>query len=294
MAVDVCDMEIPVYEGLHLPKIPTFLKDPGHTLTSIRDLMLGPDAIILATYPRSGTHWVYEMTEMLLKGKAEYCSNSRETVYLEGFSDLGQMHLYNRVVSTHVPFQWLPKQHVSGCGKIILVIRNPKDTAVSMFKIFNSSGYIKDTSFEDFVHEDFLGPKAMHGGWFEYNKDFLKKAATLKNQMLVIEYEKLKRDTKEELLRLARFLGVKGDNQLIADIEDKCSFNKMKEADKVVRDDNLMAETMRELSLNENVVVYRKGEVGDWKNYFTVALNEEFDKVYMEKMTEIDFIPEYE
>ncbi|XP_061194484.1 sulfotransferase 1E1-like [Saccostrea echinata] len=294
MAVDFCDIEIPDYEGLYLPKIPTFLKDPGHILTSIRNLTLGPDAIILATYPRSGTHWMYEMTEMLLKGKAEYCRKSRETAYLEGLSDLDSMQFYNRIVSTHVPFQWLPRKHVDGCGKIILVIRNPKDTAVSLFKIFDSGGYIKNKSFQDFVHEDFLGPKAMHGGWFEYNKEFLKQAATRKNEMIVITFEKLKKDTKGELLRLAKFLGVKEDEQLIKDIVDKCSFNKLKDADKVVREDNLMAETMRELSLKENVVVYRKGEAGDWKNYFTVALNEEFDKAYTERMKEIDFYPEYE
>ncbi|XP_062572212.1 sulfotransferase 1C3-like [Saccostrea cucullata] len=294
MAAHFRDMEIPEYEGLYLPKIPTFLKDPCGTLKSIRDLNLGPDAIILATYPRSGTHWVYEMTKMLLKGKAEYCSNSRETVYLEGLNDLGPLHRYNRVVSTHVPFQWLPKQHVDGSGKIILVIRNPKDTAVSLFKALDSAEYFKNKNFEEFAYEDFLGTKAMHGGWFEYNRDFLQQAAYRKNQIIVITFEKLKKDTKGELLRLAKFLDLKENEKLLTDIIDKCSFSKLKEADKVARNDNLMGDMMRELSLNENPEVSRKGEVGDWKNYFTVKLNEEFDKTYKKRMKGVDFNPEYD
>lgn len=38
-----------------------------------------------------------------------------------------------RTLNTHVPYRWLPKQHIESGGKIIHVVGNPKDVAVSLY-----------------------------------------------------------------------------------------------------------------------------------------------------------------
>ena len=99
---------------------------------------------------------MYEIVHMLHNKEANYATKSREAVYLEGLPDLGPLQSYNHIVSTHLPFQWLPKQHLETGGKIIHVIRNPKDVAVSLYKFADSCDGIPENTFEEFFFEYFL------------------------------------------------------------------------------------------------------------------------------------------
>ena len=100
------------------------------------------------------------MTNMLLQKRAEYTTVSREAVFVEGLPDPSQLQSYNHIISTHLPFHWLPKEHVETGGKIIYVIRNPKDVAVSLYKFLDSCGDIpSNETFEEFVASSYLGER---------------------------------------------------------------------------------------------------------------------------------------
>lgn len=55
---DICKIDTPVYEGVGLPKMANFLENAAQTIQNIKDLKLGPDAVILATFPRSGRSYL--------------------------------------------------------------------------------------------------------------------------------------------------------------------------------------------------------------------------------------------
>ena len=46
--------DYPRYQGISLPKIGGIIKDAGKVIESVQNLKLRPNAVILATYPRSG------------------------------------------------------------------------------------------------------------------------------------------------------------------------------------------------------------------------------------------------
>ncbi|KAK3588694.1 hypothetical protein CHS0354_028904 [Potamilus streckersoni] len=103
--------------------------------------------------------------------------------------------------------------------------------------------------------------------------------------------------------KLALFLGITCSDDLIREISDKCNFQKMKD-DK----DNHIPEEVRKTLYKKNFSMFRKVRsevlfflrpphqmpyhtyltkrrtVGDWKNTFTVAQNEYFESMFLEKM----------
>ncbi|WAR03593.1 ST1E1-like protein [Mya arenaria] len=77
------------------------------------------------------------------------------------------------------------------------------------------------------------------------------------------------RNTMHEVKRLADFLGVSYADELLEEISGKCQFKEMQNR----YDKDMMGKYKDEV----NYGFLRKGEVGDWKRWFTVAMSEEYD-----------------
>ena len=105
---------------------------------------------------------MWEIVSMLLKQKAEYSKEPKECFFLEALPDLTvvQNMPSPRPLNTHLPYRWLPIQHIQNGGKIVHVLRNPKDVCVSMYHHFKTTlsfGKLRD--FGTFLDELFLNPK---------------------------------------------------------------------------------------------------------------------------------------
>lgn len=75
--------------------------------------------------------------------------------------------------------------------------------------------------------------------------------------------------------QLAEFLQTGYTDKLLNDITNVTSFTNMAEHKK---------EISKIFDPEGKGLIFRKGIIGDWKNWFTVQQNEEFDKQYNEKM----------
>lgn len=210
---------------------------------------------------------------MLLRGAANTIPFKKSFQMLE-FNPADKIEEYEspRVLNTHVYFDRLPKDAFRLKTKLILVFRNPKDVAVSFFhhhkkleKYYEYSG-----TFSDWL-QLFLQGKLDYGSWFDYVTSWEKVISSdVDNPIHVMMYEDMKEDPMREIRRLAEFLGVKADPELVNAVAAKCDFSQMPNDKKEYHDHQL--------------TMFRKGIVGDWKNEFTVAENEAFNAIFADKM----------
>ncbi|XP_055996318.1 sulfotransferase 1E1-like [Ostrea edulis] len=278
------------FDGMVLPPFPPLLEDAKKRFEEMRNLECRKDDVILATYPKSGTHWVWEIVCMLLKSKAEYSKETKEFLFLEAIPDISLVDNIPspRPLNTHVPYRWLPKQHIENGGKIIHVLRNPKDVAVSLYHhLANANELGEDPDFKTFCEYimDKESGKVM-GGWFAYEKEFKQAEANdTCSAIFTVQYESLKKNPIQEIKRLAKYLDVDVKDEVVAVIADKCSFKKLKEANATLKDHSNVSKLHPKVEAEQIALkLYRKGEIGDWKNHFTVAMNEQFDAMFNEEM----------
>ena len=99
----------------------------------------------------AGTHWVWEITGMLLNGSADRIQGMKEMAMLETMTcdDLDKM-MSPRILNTHVHYSHIADDFKKKQCKIIYITRNPKDIAVSFFNHhlklieYNYTGHWKD------------------------------------------------------------------------------------------------------------------------------------------------------
>ncbi|KFD53172.1 hypothetical protein M514_05882 [Trichuris suis] len=286
-----------------------------------------PSDIIILSYPKSGTTWVSEIVSQLCHSEKAKARPLHERVpWLEMESSYiwvrfywfwhmvtkvlrlrssegdEKMEIEPRMWFSHLPLELMPKPVIEGKCKVVYVCRNPKDTAVSYYHFHRMARFLgqQDIAWDDFFPLYTSGnsmqmkfvkspppkgdPISVYcGSWFEHVTSYWK-LSKLNPNMLFLKYEDMQLDLRSQIQRLINFLDVDPTSEMIENVIQMVQFSTMKSNRKSNREGVWL--------FNQNVSEFiRKGEVGDWKNYFTVAQSETFDKIYEYRMksTGIDF-----
>ncbi|XP_044208330.1 cytosolic sulfotransferase 3-like [Thunnus albacares] len=256
---------------------------------NIQNFQARPDDILIATYPKAGTTWVSYILDLLYFGQK---SPERETsipIYervafleicvppLESGKDLAdKLPTSPRLIKTHFPVQFVPKSFWEQKCRMVYVARNAKDNMVSYFH-FNRMTMIQPEpgDWSNFFQK-FMEGKMVCGSWYDHVNGWWKKKQTYPNLHYMF-YEDLIEDTGREIDKLCCFLGLSPSTEEKNRIACGVQFDNMKKNNLV----NYSTFAIMDFKISQFM---RKGKVGDWKNHFTVAQNEEFDEDYKKKM----------
>ncbi|XP_041509863.1 sulfotransferase 2A1-like [Microtus oregoni] len=273
------------FEGIPFPAVgfeKEILEEIGDKFV-VRD----EDTIIL-TYPKSGTNWLIEIVCLIqTKGNPKWIQSVpvwERSPWIE--TQIGYSILIKQegphLITSHLPFHLFPKSFFSSKAKMIYVIRNPRDVLVSGYFFFHKTNLVKNPGSLIKYFEWFLKGNVAYGSWFEHTRAWL--SMRERDNFLLLSYEDLKQDTRGTIEKICDFLGKKLEKDELDLVLKYSSFQVMKE--------NKMSNfsILPEEIITNGLKLMRKGTTGDWKNHFTVAQAEAFDKVFQEKM--IGFPPE--
>lgn len=253
------------YDGLILPSF----KDLEGILSELPSMPIRDDDVLLLSFPKSGTHWCWEILNMVINGSTE----NRGQFFLEYSKQENFVSDEARVLNSHLRYRLLPTEIFDKKIKTVFVARNLKDIAVSFYchyKVMDND-VTYDGSFDNFL-DIFLEGKLGYGGWFDYMLEWQHIFEDRPDWPVhTVLYEDLKENPAKEIQRLASFLGRDSDMDFCTQIADKCHIDRLKKSKADVPDAKL----------------YRKGIVGDWKNYFTQEQNEKFEEIYNEKSKDL-------
>jgi len=150
--------------------------------------------------------------------------------------------------------------------KVVVVIRNPFDTAVSLFNILKIDPVDQwQGSWEEFAAM-FLQGMNFYSSFLEWYLPYWRILKSGKSQnLLFVKYENIVMHMESEVKRIAEFLGEALTAEQLEIIAHNCTFKNMSKEG----ENNPVGSYASKF--------FRKGEIGDHKNYFTPQQYSEFE-----------------
>nr|KAG5703497.1 hypothetical protein BaRGS_020131 [Batillaria attramentaria] len=276
----------------------SYVKDFYKQVEMLKEIELRPDDVITVSYPKSGQNWTNQMVRMLLEGTTDLPDVGRENDFVwmdtTGWEKQLLPPVKPRAIWSHLRFRNLPRDVEKKKVKLILITRNLKDVFVSQY---------------NFLH-NFHGPMGYEGTWpqffewmlengywygnpFDYLRDWEREIEAHPDiPILQVAYEDMKEDPVRGVEKINEFLGTQRSKEFCREVADHCDFSNIHKSRKF--DASTLEHSKWKTDIVPQKIFYRKGQIGDWKNWFTVAQNEQFEEAYRTKMAGSKFKFRYE
>ncbi|XP_046311702.2 sulfotransferase 2A1 [Marmota monax] len=266
------------FEGIRFPN----RYQTENLRTACEKFVMKDEDTVIVSYPKSGTLWLIEILCLIhSRGDPKWVQSvpfwkRSPWIEIKYAEQLERDSEDPRFFTSHLPFHLFPKSFFTSKGKVIYIIRNPRDALVSGYFFWSRTNFVKSPDSLEQFFEQFIQGNVPYGSWFEHIRGWM--SVRHRENVLLLSYEELQKNPRSTIERICQFLGKKLSPEELDSVLKNSSFQVMKQ--------NKMSNfaVLPEELMNTGFLVTRKGTCGDWKNHFTVAQAEAFDKLYQEKM----------
>ena len=240
---------------------------------------LGPNDVIMASYPGSGAAWLgcifVKLGFYYLDGYHEilFDQHSQKSHVnprlkphrnrLPVYRDRDKLHpIFReklRIIKTHMLADHVGNRHH---GKTLLLVRDGRDSILSYYNwLKNFAGL--ERGLEEFLQYGTVNePIPPAKAWAYFYENWL--AATNPQQNHVVRFEDLREDPLMQIKKILCFFAAERSDYDINEAIKSCSFKAMKQSE------------VDEVSKNANTpgkgLIMRRGEIGEWKRVITPPL----------------------
>jgi hypothetical protein len=188
-----------------------------------RSMAVYPDDTFITSYPRSGNTWTRFLIANLIHAQEPVTFANIESVIPDAtaLSNQAMKRVSRpRMVKTHEYFD--PRYR-----KVIYLVRDPRDVAVSLYHFRRKNGYLEDSyPLESYVRERFI-PGDMDVSWGEHVGSWLG-ARRNDPRLLLVRYEDLQQSTFDQVLRIAHFLGIEAASDRVRTAIERSDLDRMR------------------------------------------------------------------
>ncbi|CAN0928969.1 Cytosolic sulfotransferase 5 [Linum grandiflorum] len=253
------------------------------------------DVVVLASARKTGTTWLKALAYSILYRHEEdeeeeddlarmnphSCVPTFESTLCIDNPSLPRLDPDRRLFHTHVPYSNLPNsitRKQSSC-KLVYITRGPKDTLISQWHFYNKIH--APFSLESAV-ESFCSGVMPFGPYWEHVLEYWQESKRCPNKVMFIKYEDLRREPEPHVRKLADFIGrpFGEDDGEVKKVIWRSSFERLKELDVNKTGKPPQARSVPSM---RNSDFFRRGEVGDWRNYLSFEMAKRIDDITRDK-----------
>ncbi|XP_012679111.2 sulfotransferase 6B1-like isoform X1 [Clupea harengus] len=247
------------------------IMSPVENLEAARTMEARADDVMLVAYPKCGFNWMVAVLRKIMAAVSGKKDVPDMPPLIEFFSPDVQKQLIAqqpspRFLGTHLHPDNIPASFKEKKTKMLVVWRNPKDTLVSFYHFMNKNPVLPNVEWDKFF-TDFMSGEVPWGSYFDQALawDKLMDEPNVK----IITYEDLKQDLSGGIKEISQFFGFPLTEEQVQTIYSETTFSAMKEGSSHGK---------------MGSIFFRKGEVGDWKNHFSEAQNQQMDEEFNKRL----------